>query len=222
MTAAMGDAVIRKGPADLRVTPNFGEYDATRASFDWADVPDLCAGMGPGLCNIGLRGGGSARRRTVATKTALRQPVADAGAGSAAESGPAVTSALTTHDVSYAELGRLTRKFTNVLRGLGIGKGDKVFVIMGRVLSSTSAWGALRNGSVVSPLFSAFGPEPIATRVNIGHADVLVTTASSTNARSPRSATSCRRSSMSWWSTARTPSASRAQRASMARRASTP
>ena len=70
----------------------------------------------------------------------------------------------TTHDLSYAELGRLTRKFTNVLRGLGIGKGDKVFVIMGRVPELyVSMLGALRNGSVVSPLFSAFGPEPIAT-----------------------------------------------------------
>ena len=40
-----------------------------------------------------------------------------------------------------------------------------------------SILGALRNGSVVSPLFSAFGPEPIATRLNIGEADVLITTA---------------------------------------------
>jgi hypothetical protein len=32
------------------------------------------------------------------------------------------------------------------------------------------------DGCVVSPLFSAFGPEPIATRLNIGKADVLVTT----------------------------------------------
>ena len=85
---------------------------------------------------------------------------------------------LTTHDVSYAELGRLTRKFTNVLRNLGIGKGDKVFVIMGRVPELyISMLGSLRNGSVVSPLFSAFGPEPIATRVTIGAADVIVTTA---------------------------------------------
>jgi acetyl-CoA synthetase len=36
--------------------------------------------------------------------------------------------------------------------------------------------GALRNGNVVSPLFSAFGPEPIATRVTIGEPSVLVTT----------------------------------------------
>ena len=88
----MGDAVIRKGPADLRVTPNFGEYDATRASFDWADVPDLCAGMGPGLCNIGYAAVDRHADGPAATKTALRF-VADAGAGSAAESGAAVTSA---------------------------------------------------------------------------------------------------------------------------------
>ncbi|MCB0946876.1 MAG: AMP-binding protein, partial [Mycobacterium sp.] len=57
---------------------------------------------------------------------------------------------LVSHDVSYAELGRLTRKFTNVLRGLGIGKGDRVFVIMGRVPELyISMLGALRNGSVV-------------------------------------------------------------------------
>ncbi|MGE5160222.1 MAG: acetate--CoA ligase, partial [Betaproteobacteria bacterium] len=36
--------------------------------------------------------------------------------------------------------------------------------------------GALKAGAVVSPLFSAFGPEPIATRVNIGQGRVLVTT----------------------------------------------
>lgn len=167
MTAAMGDAVIRKEPADLRVTPNFTDYDTTRASFDWADVPDVCAGMGSGLCNIAYAAVDRHAEGPAAGKTALRFITDAPGTGS-----------LATHDVSYAELGRLTRTFTNVLRGLGIGKGDKVFVIMGRVPELyISMLGALRNGSVVSPLFSAFGPEPIATRVNIGAADVLVTTA---------------------------------------------
>jgi acetyl-CoA synthetase len=36
--------------------------------------------------------------------------------------------------------------------------------------------GSLRAGSVVTPLFSAFGPEPIATRIGIAQAQVLVTT----------------------------------------------
>jgi len=167
------DAVIRKGPTDLRVSPNFDDYDATRASFTWSQIPDLCAGMpaaGGGLgCNIAYAAVDRHADGPDAERTALRF-VADTQPGDGA--------ALSTHDISYAELGRLTRRFTNVLRGLGIGKGDKVFVIMGRVPELyISMLGALRNGSVVSPLFSAFGPEPITTRVNIGAADVLVTTA---------------------------------------------
>ncbi len=152
--------IIHKGPADFQVTPNFVDYDATRASFTWADVPDLCGGMGPGLCNIGYAAVDRHAEGPHADRTALRF-IGDSD----------------TRAISYAELGRLTRRFTNVLRSLRIGKGDKVFVIMGRVPELyISMLGALRNGSVVSPLFSAFGPEPIATRVNIGTADVLVTT----------------------------------------------
>ena len=167
------DAIIHKGPADLKVTPNFEDYEATRAGFAWSQVPDLFAGMAPGEtgpgCNIAYAAVDRHARGPESGKTALRF---------IADTPPDPDAALSTRDVSYAELGQLTRKFTNVLRGLGIGKGDKVFVIMGRVPELyVSMLGALRNGSVVSPLFSAFGPEPIATRVNIGAADVLVTTA---------------------------------------------
>ena len=43
--------------------------------------------------------------------------------------------------------------------------------------SSTSrALGTLKNRSVFSPLFSAFGPEPIRTRLALGNAKALVTT----------------------------------------------
>ena len=163
----MDDAIIHKGPADLKLTPNLDDYDAARGSFAWSQVPDVCAGMGSGGCNIAYAAVDRHAEGPEAGRTALRFIADNPG-----------TAELTTHDLSYAELGRLTRKFTNVLRGLGIGKGDKVFVIMGRVPELyISMLGALRNGSVVSPLFSAFGPEPIATRVNIGAADVLVTTA---------------------------------------------
>lgn len=165
-------SVIRKGANDLRVIPNFDDYETTRASFDWSRVPDICAGMGSrdgqAGCNIAYAAVDAHAEGPESGRTALRF-VADV---------PVMPEGLTTRDVSYAELGVLTRKFTNVLRSLGIGKGDKVFVIMGRIPELyVSMLGALRNGSVVSPLFSAFGPEPIATRVNIGAADVLVTTA---------------------------------------------
>ena len=72
-------------------------------------------------------------------------------------------------DLTYAELARQTNRFANVLRGLGVGQGDRVFVLAGRIPELyVAALGALKNGSVVRPLFSAFGPEPIATRIELG------------------------------------------------------
>ena len=49
--------------------------------------------------------------------------------------------------------------------------------LLGRVPDLyVAALGTLKNGSVYSPLFSAFGPEPIKARMSIGDAKVLVTT----------------------------------------------
>lgn len=159
-------SVIHKTADDWRVSPNFTDYDRTRAVFTWSSVPNPCAGMTAHGCNIAYAAvdrhavGQSASRTALRFMSALR-----------AEGTPDST------DLSYAELGKLSRQFTNVLRSLGIVKGNRVFTLMGRCPELyISILGALRNGSIVSPLFSAFGPEPIATRLNIGQADVLVTT----------------------------------------------
>jgi acetyl-CoA synthetase len=79
--------------------------------------------------------------------------------------------------VSYAELAARSSRYANVLRRLGVRKGDVVFVLCGRIPDLyASVLGALKCGAVVSPLFSAFGPEPLKTRVNLGRGKVLVTT----------------------------------------------
>jgi len=81
-------------------------------------------------------------------------------------------------ELSYAELKRQTDCFANGLASLGVGRGDRVFVLAGRTEALyVSVLGALKQGCVVTPLFSAFGPEPIATRIGIAQARVLVTTA---------------------------------------------
>ena len=81
-------------------------------------------------------------------------------------------------DITYGELLALSNRFANLLRDLGVGAGDRVFSLLGRVPELyVAALGTLRNGSVFSPLFSAFGPEPVRTRMAIGEAKVLVTTA---------------------------------------------
>ncbi|HXY22728.1 MAG TPA: acetate--CoA ligase, partial [Burkholderiaceae bacterium] len=85
----------------------------------------------------------------------------------------------TTRDISYEELARESRRFASVLRDIGVGKGDRVFVLAPRIPELyVTVLGTLRNGSVLSPLFSAFGPEPIRTRMAAGDARVLVTTES--------------------------------------------
>jgi len=80
-------------------------------------------------------------------------------------------------DLSYGELSQMASRFANVLAAHAIGPGDSVFALMGRVPELyASALGTLKGGGVFTPLFSAFGPEPIRTRMEIGAAKVLVTT----------------------------------------------
>jgi acetyl-CoA synthetase len=82
-------------------------------------------------------------------------------------------------ELSYAELDAASGRFANLLRSLGVAKGDVVFMLCGRIPRLYAAvLGALKCGAVVSPLFSAFGPEPLKTRVNLGRGKVLVTTES--------------------------------------------
>ena len=158
--------VIHQRPSGHGVRPNLTDYEQARAQFQWTDVPALCAGMGVGRCNIAYAAAERHAAGSAATRTALRFVTDKDRDG-----------AMATLDISYAELSRLTRRFSGMLRALGINKGDRVFTVMERSPELyITMLGALRNGSVVSPLFSAFGPEPIATRVNIGKADVLVTT----------------------------------------------
>ena len=78
---------------------------------------------------------------------------------------------------TYRDLKAATNRFANALHSLGLGEGDSVFVLAGRIPELyIAALGALKAKCVVTPLFSAFGPEPIATRLTIGNGRVLVTT----------------------------------------------
>ena len=153
-------AIIRKTAADLRVPPNLVDYAATRAAFSWAAVQVELAGLPGGGLNIAHeaveRHAQGARHDHVAFRFLGRNAL---------------------QDVSYGELSRLTNRFANVLRSLGVGKGERLFVLSGRIPELYIAvLGSFKNGTVVSPLFSAFGPEPIATRLNLGEGAVLVTT----------------------------------------------
>ena len=80
-------------------------------------------------------------------------------------------------EFTYRELKRLADRFANVLRALNVHRGATVATLLGRVPELLSVGlGTFAAGAVFSPLFSAFGPEPLKTRLQLGHAQVLVTT----------------------------------------------
>ena len=152
--------VIRKQAGGKGLFPNLRDYQVVREAFTWGLVRAELAM--PGGLNIAYH---ALDRHVVegrGDKLALRW------LGKNAEK----------RDITYRELLELSCRFANVLRGLGVRQGDRVFSLLGRVPELyIAALGTLRNGSVFSPLFSAFGPEPVRTRMAIGEAKVLVTTA---------------------------------------------
>ena len=154
--------IIHKTAADLRVPPNLADYRAERASFSWETARTHLDGLPRRWAEHRPRG-----RRTARPGPAARPPRL-----------PLPRPATSRADVTYADLDTLTNRFANVLRGLGVGRGDVLFVLTGRIPELYIAvLGSLKNGTTVSPLFAAFGPEPIATRLNLGRGSVLVTTA---------------------------------------------
>jgi len=155
-------ALIHKQPVPGGVPPNMPDYERERARFQWDEARRALDGLpgGRGL-NIAHEAVDRHALEPYADRVAIRW---------LAKSGER-------RDITYRELRRLTNRFANVLRGLGVGRGDRVFVLAGRIPELyVACLGALKNGSVFAPLFSAFGPEPLAARIALGDGKVLVTT----------------------------------------------
>ncbi len=154
--------IIKKQREPGKIVPNLADYDKVRAEFSWTlarqELQGLPDGKGLNIAHEAVDRHATGPRRG---QVALRW---------LSKSGEI-------RDYSYAQLSALTNRFANVLKDLGIVKGERVFVLAGRIPELyIAALGTLKNGSVFCPLFSAFGPEPVAVRMAIGEARVLVTT----------------------------------------------
>ena len=153
---------IKKFPNTWIVQPNLLDYDKTCATFSWEDIrrelDGLPGGKGLNIAYEAIDRHASGPRRD---HLAIRWLGKDG----------------TVFDFTYGDLREQSNRFANVLRGLGVGKGDRVFVLAGRIPGLyIAALGTLKNTSVFCPLFSAFGPEPTYQRLSRGDAKVLVTT----------------------------------------------
>jgi acetyl-CoA synthetase len=162
MATARISTTIRKRAWPLGVTPNLVDYERARRSFSWettrTSLEGLPGGRGLNIAHEAIdRHASSVRRDKVAVRWLRRSGRVD--------------------EATYGELAAATSRFANMLRSLGVGRGDRVFTLLGRVPElHVAVLGALKNRSAVSPLFSAFGPEPVRQRLELGDGRVLVTT----------------------------------------------
>jgi acetyl-CoA synthetase len=141
---------------------NVLDYQAARASFTWdkarANLDGLPGGRGLNIAHEAVdRHAAGPRAGQIALRWLSKEG--------------------RSRNLTYADLREETSRFANVLKGLGVGEGEVVAALAGRIPELyIAALGTLKNRCVFTPLFSAFGPEPIQTRINIAQARVLVTT----------------------------------------------
>ncbi|MGX5714931.1 acetate--CoA ligase [Arthrobacter sp. MAHUQ-56] len=153
---------ITKDVAAFPVQPNLLDYEAVRRDFSWDQARQALSGLpgGRGL-NIAYEAVDRHAAGPNAGKDALRFVRSDGS----------------TTSLTYGDLAMQTGRFAAVLRSLGVGRGERVFSLLGRSPELyTAVLGTFRNGSVFCPLFSAFGPEPVRQRLYLGAGRALVTT----------------------------------------------
>ena len=144
------------------VAPNLIDYEAAVRSFSWDAAADALDGL-PGGRGLNM------------AYEAVDRHAAGPHSGRVAFRWVARDGTVT--EATYAELATRTNRFANALRELGVRRTERVFTLLGRVPELyTTVLGTLKNASVLCPLFSAFGPEPIRQRLERGDARVLVTT----------------------------------------------
>ncbi len=154
------DEVIKKTAKD--VTPNLEDYSTFYSHFNWEQAFAQIDGLPD---NKGMNIAYEAVDRHVnhgrGDKIALRF---------IEKSGQRI-------DYTFENLKEASNRFANVLKNLGVGQNDAVFVLSNRTPELyITALGTWKNRSVFCPLFSAFGPEPIRSRLDLGSGKVLVTT----------------------------------------------
>ena len=150
---------IRKGSDDC-IGANLLDYEKYARTFSWAQARALLDGLPGGGLNIAHEAVDRHVRAGGGRQLALRWIGRDDRI----------------QNFTYSALQAATNRFANVLAHRHVSKGDRVFSLLGRTPELyIAALGTLKNGSVFSPLFSAFGPEPIKARMTIGNARALIT-----------------------------------------------
>jgi acetyl-CoA synthetase len=154
--------IEKRGRHAPALDPNMADYADERRRFDWQRARSLLAGLPGGGLNMAFE----ALDRQVAAGRGERLAVRFIDRDGKRQ------------DFTYTALTQAANRCANVLCNLGLERGARIFALLGRgPVLHIAALGTMKAGMVFCPLFSAFGPEPVRTRLELGEAAVLITTA---------------------------------------------
>jgi acetyl-CoA synthetase len=142
--------------------PNLKNYESARADFDWAEVERSFSWYETGKVNLAYE---AIDRHAQSSKS---EQIALYYSDSQREEA-----------VTFAQMKDRSNQFGNVLRKLGIGKGERVFIFMPRTPELYySLLGIIKVGAVVGPLFEAFMETAVRDRLEDSAAVAIITTPS--------------------------------------------
>lgn len=140
--------------------PNLPNYDEAASSFDWSQIESQFSWYTTGKVNMAYEAIDRHVEQGKGDKVALYYSDSE-------------------RDESYTfeQLSKQSNRFANVLRKLGITKGERVFIFMPRTPELYfSALGAWKVGAVVGPLFEAFMETAVKDRLQDSEATAIITT----------------------------------------------
>lgn len=146
--------------AAIASNPNMSDYGKWSADFRWEEVEKQFSWYETGKVNMAYE--------------AIDRHVAN---GRGDKVALYYSDAVRDEAYTYTELSRKTNQFANVLRNLGIQKGERIFIFMPRTPELyISLLGSLKIGVVVGPLFEAFMETAVKDRLEDSAAVAIVTT----------------------------------------------
>lgn len=152
--------VIKKTPEDLKVKPNLENYEETYKNFKWENVDSEIKYFSDGKMNAAYNAVDKYAGTPTESKIALMWENDDGK----------------TEQFTFKDIISLSNKVANILKNLGIQKGDRTFLFLPRIPELYYAYlGVLKTGAIAGTLFQAFGPAGIKDRLENSEARFLIT-----------------------------------------------
>jgi acetyl-CoA synthetase len=157
------ETIRKQAASELPFTTQLEDWKSARSKFRWEDLKGVLQGIPGGGFNLAYE---CVDRHCAEGRGDLTAFTWEGKDG-------------TTQSWTFDGMRKEVNKIANVLTGLGVKRGDRVFIFLDRTPELYfGLLATLKCGAVAGPLFSAFGPEAVRDRVQDAGAKVVLTSPS--------------------------------------------